>query len=188
MNHRPILVAPLFAAMAAAALIAAVPPAPGDEPEVAVTVKEVEPFPYCAVVHKGPLTEIAGVIGQLIGAMQTQGLFPQIRGPMVGVYYNVPGQVKDEELSWEVGFVITAQAAPQPPLVKKTWEHRTVAVALHVGPYAKAGETIKAIADWLTAHGYEAAGPILERYLDMNPAAVKPEALRTEIWVPCLKK
>lgn len=174
--------------LALAAPLAALPPAPGASPQAAVTVKEVEPFPYCAVVHKGPITDMAAVIGQLIGAMQTQGLFPQIRGPMVGVYYSSPGEVAAQELNWEVGFIITAQAAPQPPLVKKTWEHRTVAAALHVGPYAKAPETIKAVSDWLAARGYEADGPILERYLDMNPAAVKPEELRTEIWVPCRKK
>jgi len=177
------LVVPLAAGGAALSAVA-----PGAGQDAAVTVKDVEPFPYCAIVHKGPYTDMTAVIGQLIGAMQTQGLFTQIRGPMVGVYYNAPGEVKDEELSWEAGFIITAQAAPQPPLVKKNWEHRTVAVALHVGPYAEGGETVKMIMDWVAAHGYEAAGPVLERYLDMNPAAVKPEELRTEIWVPCKKK
>jgi effector-binding domain-containing protein len=188
MSKKFIPFAAAFAAMGAAALFAAAPSVSGAAPEVAVTVKEVEPFPYCAVVHKGPITDMAAVIGQLIGAMQTQSLFPQIRGPMIGVYYNSPAEAMAEELSWEVGFIITAQAAPQPPLVKKTWEHRTVAIALHVGPYDKAGGTIDAIMAWLAAHGYEAAGPLLERYLDMNPAAVKPEDLRTEIWVPCRKK
>jgi len=175
--------------LALVAPLAALPPVPGAAPQAAVTVKDVEPFPYCAIVHKGPFTDIAAVIGQLIGAMQTQGLFPQIRGPMVGVYHEPPGKVAAQELNWEVGFIITAQAAPQPPLVKKTWEHRTVAAALHVGPYDKAVETIKVILDWMTVNGYEvASGPLLERYLDMNPAAVKPEELRTEIWVPCRKK
>ena len=48
--------------------------------------------------------------------MQAQGLFPQIRGPMVGVYYNWPGETKPEDLSWEAGFIVMAQATPQPPL------------------------------------------------------------------------
>jgi len=153
-----------------------------------VTVKNVEPFPYCAVSHMGPYTDMAAVIGELVVAMQTQGLFPQVRGPMVGVYYNWPGNTKPEDLSWEAGFAITAQATPKLPLVKKVWEYRTVAVALHVGPYAKGGTTIEKIMAWMAAQGYEASGPVLERYLDMNPMAVKPEDLRTEIWVPCKKK
>ncbi len=170
------------------ALAPAPVPVPGAVQDVAVTVKDVEPFPYCVVSHKGPYTDMAAVIGQLVGAMQAQGLFPQVRGPMVGVYFNSPGETKPEDLLWEAGFVTTAQATPQLPLVKKVWEHKTVAAALHVGPYAKGGETVQRIMAWMAANGYEAAGPVLERYLDMNPMAVKPEDLRTEIWVPCKKK
>jgi effector-binding domain-containing protein len=162
--------------------------AAGAAQDVAVTVKDVEPFPYCAVSHKGPYTDMTAVIGELIGAMQTQGLFPQVRGPMVGVYHNWPGNTKPADLSWEAGFIIGAQATPQPPLVKKVWEHKTVAVALHVGPYDKCGAAVEKVMAWLAAQGYETDGPILERYLDMNPMAVKPADLRTEIWVPCKKK
>jgi effector-binding domain-containing protein len=163
-------------------------PAPTAAQDAAVTIKDIEPFPYCAIGHTGPYTDMTAGIGPLIGAMQAQELFTQVRGPMVGVYYNSPGEVKPEELSWEVGFVITAQATPQLPLVKKTWDHTTVAAALHIGPYEKVGRTIEKVMAWLAAQGYEASGPMLERYLNMNPTAVKPEELRTEIWVPCQKK
>lgn len=156
--------------------------------DLAVTVKDVEPFPYLAVAHKGPYTDMGTVIGQLVGAMQSQGLFPQVRGPMVGVYYNAPGAVAPQELSWEAGFIVAAQAAANPPLVKKVWEHRTVASAIYVGPYDGAGGAIEKIMSWAAAHGYEATGPVLERYLDQNPSAVKPEALRTEIWIPVAKR
>lgn len=186
MDKRIVLIL-IFGAVLSAPARAAVP-ARGATPQVAVTVKDVEPFPYCAIAHKGPYTDMATVVPQIISAMQTQGLFSQVRGPMVGVYYNSPGEAKPEDLVWEAGYVITVQATPQLPLVKKVWEHRTVAVALHIGPYDKGGETIEKIMTWLAANGYEASGPVLERYLDMNPMAVKPEDLRTEIWVPCQKK
>jgi AraC family transcriptional regulator len=119
--------------------------------------------------------------------MQAQGLFPQVRGPVIGVYHNSPADTRPEDLAWEAGFIVSAQATAQPPLVKRVWEHRTVAAALHVGPYDKGGETVARIIAWLETHGYMADGPVLERYLDQNPAAVKPEALRTEIWVPCIR-
>jgi effector-binding domain-containing protein len=160
----------------------------GRAEDTGVTIKDVAPFAYCAVPHKGPYTDMSAVIGQLINAMQTQGLFSQIRGPMVGVYYNSPGETPSGDLAWEAGFIIAAGATPQPPLEKKTWEHKTVAVALHVGPYEKCGETVARIMTWLSAGGYEAAGPVLDRYLDMNPMAIKPEERRTEIWVPCKRK
>jgi effector-binding domain-containing protein len=155
--------------------------------EAAVTVKEVEPFSYCAIDHKGPYTDMTAVIGQLVAAMQAQGLFPQVRGPLVGVYHNSPADTKPEDLTWEAGFIVTAQATAQPPLIKKVWEHRAVAVSMHVGPYDEGGATVAKIVGWLAANGYDVDGPVLERYLDQNPAAVKPEALRTEIWVPCIR-
>jgi len=70
--------------------------------DLAVTVKDIEPFPYCAIAHEGPCTDMAAVIGELVGAMQAQGLFPQVRGPMVGVYYNSPADAKPEELRTEI--------------------------------------------------------------------------------------
>jgi effector-binding domain-containing protein len=87
-----------------------------------------------------------------------------------------------------MGFIVMTQSTMQPPLVRRIWEHRTVAAAMYVGPYEKTGEAIEKIMAWLDAQGYEATGPVLERYLDQNPAAVKPESLKTEIWVPCRKK
>lgn len=161
--------------------------APQQSQEPFVSMKEIKPFTYCSIAHKGPLTDMSGVIGQLMQAMQSQGLFASIRGPMIGVYYNAPAQAKPEELSWEVGFEVSEQASPQAPLEKKTWSYITVAAAVHIGPYAKAGETIQRLTDWIKAQGLTASGPVLERYMN-NPMQVKPEELRTEIWIPAKKK
>jgi effector-binding domain-containing protein len=57
-----------------------------------------------------------------------------------------------------------------------------------MGSYETTGETIRKIMDWMEANRYSQAGPILERYLDMNPSEIKPEDLRTEILVPIKKK
>jgi effector-binding domain-containing protein len=100
----------------------------------------------------------------------------------------MPEGTKEEDVTWEAGFIISVQAVPRPPLEKKVWEHRKVAAAMCVGPYEKLGEAVEKICAWIVEQGYEVAGPVLERYLDMNPQAVKPEALRTEIWVACRKK
>jgi effector-binding domain-containing protein len=169
----------------AALLSVTAPSATAQDLEVAV--KDVESFPYCAIAHQGPYTDMATVVGQLVGAMQTQGLFPQVRGPMIGVYFNSPAEAAPKDLVWEAGFIVTAQAAPQPPLVKKVWEYRTVAVAVHRAPYAEGGRTVAAMMAWLMANGYQPAGPVLERYLDRDPSGTKPENLRTEIWIPCIR-
>src|SRR4030042_2102388 len=61
-------------------------PASGHESlaqELVVDVKEVEPFTYCSVSHKGPISDIQDVIGQLMLELQNQNLQPT--GPMFGI-------------------------------------------------------------------------------------------------------
>lgn len=155
---------------------------PRQEP---IELKEITPFVYCCLPASGPYTEIPNFIGKLMQNMQGQNVFP--RGPMLGIYYNAPSEVKPEDLKWEVGFPVTEQATVQTPLVKKSWDHKTVAVALHIGPYEKTVETINKMMDWITKNGCVVSGPLMERYLDMDPSRVKPEELKTEVWIPCQK-
>lgn len=151
-----------------------------------VSVKQVTPFVYCCITHKGPFSQIQNVMGQLMMSSQAQNIFPA--GPPFGVYYIDPDEVKPEELVWEVGFPIMAQSMPQPPLEKKQWTYTLVATAQHTGPYEKAGETIAKIFEWMTANDFVQAGPILERYLTMPTPTTKPEDLKSEIWIPCQQK
>lgn len=155
-------------------------------PEEAVSVIEVTPFAYVCISHKGPFTEIENVLGQLMMSSQSQNILPG--GPMIGIYYNSPDEVKPEELQWEVGFPVTPQVMPQSPLEKKQWSFTQVAAATHTGPYEKTGETIAKIYEWMEANGYTQAGPLLERYLTMPTPDTKPEDMKSEIWIPCEKK
>jgi effector-binding domain-containing protein len=154
--------------------------------EAAVSLKEVTPFVYVCISHKGPFTEIENVIGQLMMSTQSQNIFPA--GPMIGIYHNSPEEVKPEELQWEVGFPVTPQVMPQSPLEKKQWTHTQVAAATHTGPYEQTGVTIAKIFEWMEANGFVQAGPILERYLTIPTPDTKPEELKSEIWVPCQQK
>ena len=155
---------------------------PGTPP---ITMLELQPFTYVCIPHRGPIADMAAVIGALMQAMGSQRLFPPT-GPMMGVYYTAPGGAP-AEMIWEIGFPVSAQASAQKPLEKKNWTFTTVASALHVGPYDRTATLFPKIMSWLAAQGYAPAGPVVERYLDMNPNLAKPEELRTEIWVPCRK-
>jgi len=162
-------------------------PAAGSFQETFASIKEVQPFAYCCIVHTGPISDMPSVIGQLIQAMQEENIFSAIRGPMVAVYYSILTAADSKDFSWEVGFIVTEQTMPQAPLVKKVWSRTPVASATHVGPYQKAGETIEKLVAWIDTQGYAAGNPLMERYLN-NPMQVKPEELRTEIWIPVVKK
>jgi AraC family transcriptional regulator len=153
---------------------------------VAVAVKDVEPFTYCSLNHKGPVSDIQDVIGQLILDMQSQSLLPM--GPMIGIFQGDPTLQKPDSMEWEVGFPVVEQASIQAPLGKKQWIFRTVAWATHVGPFEKTPETIGQILIWMDANGYSQGGPVVEQYADMDPEQIRPENLKTEIWIPCFKK
>ena len=152
----------------------------------AITVQQVEAFAYVYLQQKGPFDKIQEAIGSLIQEMKAQNVVPG--GALIGIYFNSPDQVKPEDLQWEIGFPVTSQALIQPPLQKKEWNFIQVVVSLHQGPYEKTGETIQKMMEWMEANGYAPAGPFLERYLDMNPEELKPEELKTEVWIPCQKK
>lgn len=152
----------------------------------AVSTKEVSPFTYCCIHHKGPFTEIEQVINQLMAAMQSQNILPT--GPMLGIYYNDPEKVKPEELEWDIGFPVTSQGSVQSPLEIKQWSFTLVASTIHIGPYEKTGESYAKIFHWLNANNYDQTGPILEKYLVAPLPDTKPEDLRAELWIPCQKK
>jgi effector-binding domain-containing protein len=165
-------------------LPAANPARPHSTPAVqaaAVKIQKVEPFAYFCLKHKGPFSDIKEVIQRLMLESQTQNVFPS--GPLMGIYYSSPEQAPDQ-MEWEMGFPVTPQALVQPPLEYKEWNFTEVAVSTHRGPYEKAGETIAKMMEWMGANGYAAAGPVMERYMDMDPEGIKPQDLTTEIWIP----
>ena len=153
---------------------------------VAVTIQQVEPFPYICLPHSGGFEDIEAVIGQMWQSMQEQNIFPM--GGMIGVYHSDPSTVEAKNLKWEVGFPVSEQTTPQPPLEKKHWVFTTVATAMHIGPYDKTGDTLAEMYKWIDANGYTPDGPILEKYMDMDPSKVDPNALKTEVWIPVKKK
>jgi len=153
--------------------------------EEEISVKEVTSFIYVCIAHKGPYTDLPEIIQMMWGHTRHQNIFPQ--GPLIGIYHSTPDLVKPEELEWEIGFPITAQALVQAPLEKKQWIFTSVISTVHSGPYDTIGETYAKIKEWMEINNYLHAGPILERYLQ-DPRQVRPEALQTEIWVPFMKE
>ncbi len=153
-------------------------------PEKEFVVMEVTPFSYCCIPHKGPFTEIEGIIEQLLQAIQEQKI--PFAGPMIGVYYNSPDMVKPEELEWEIGIPSRRVVEVKAPLEIKEWKFTLVCSAIHKGPYEDTGKTISKMFEWMQANKLMPAGPVMERYMMPDPDT-KPEDLRSELWIPCQK-
>ncbi len=149
------------------------------------SIEDIAPFSYVCISHKGPFSDMEKVIGLLLSSMQSQNI--RMTGAMFGIFYNSPQTVRPEELIWEVGFPVDPETIPQRPLEKKLWNFAHVVVGLHIGPYSENSQTTGRMMEWMRVNNFVADGPVLERYLDMDPSKLLPEGLRTEIWIPCRK-
>ncbi|MCK4362946.1 MAG: GyrI-like domain-containing protein [Dehalococcoidia bacterium] len=156
---------------------------------IEVTVKKTEPMTVAFVSMKGPYSLIGETFGKLYGLIGEKGYVPA--GPPVGVYFNAPGQVPDEELLWELRSPIAGDIAPGGPdergLGIKKVEAAEVAATMHKGPYDQVGATYGALAGWIAENGYEIVGPSEEVYLS-DPGKTAPDELLTEVRFPVKKR
>ncbi len=154
-----------------------------------VTVKKTEPITVAFVAKKGPFSLISETFGMLYRWIGEKGYIPT--GAPVGVYFNAPGQVPDEELLWELRSPIAVDAAPSGPdeqgLGVKKVEGAQVASTMHKGPYDGVGATYGALAGWIAENGYQIVGPSEELYLS-DPDKTPPEELLTEVRFPVRKR
>ena len=151
-----------------------------------VVIKDAASFWYASMDFQGPYEQVPVKIGIFIQEFMRQKL--PFAGNLFGIYFNSPEQVKPEELKWAIGIPVQKDSVVNAPLKKSEFLFKKIAVCLHIGPYEKTGETYDKIFKQIEASGYEMAGPVFESYLDIDPSKVKPEELRTEIWVPVQKK
>jgi AraC family transcriptional regulator len=151
-----------------------------------IKIQDTAPFTYAYLECNGAYQQVPAKVNEFMGEFFKQRLMPA--GNFFGMYLNSPGQVKEEELQWRLGFPIAAGTAVAAPLQKGECKATKMAVYLYVGPYEKVGEAYSKIFTFIDKNGYKAAGPCIEKYLDMNPEAVKPEERKTEINLPIEKK
>jgi len=63
----------------------------------------------------------------------------------------------------------------------ETWKYGTVAQILHFGPYDQETETIERLQQFITANGYEIAGPHEEEYLSRPDAKIMKTLIRYQV-------
>lgn len=158
-----------------------------------IELKDIEPFVYVSLRHKGPFSAIEDVITDLITTIKSLNVHPQ--GPMIGIFHTIPGpnDPADMEMEWEVGFPISEQTYIQTreeikvKLERKIWQHPLVASTMYSGPYQDMGEAITDIFQWMESKGYDIDGPILATFLETGTPDAPPSELKGEIWIPCKK-
>ena len=155
---------------------------------IKVNVKKTEPMTVAFISMKGPYTLIGEAFGRLYGWIAERDYIPA--GPPMGVYFNTPGEVPDEELLWEIQAPLAGDVLPSGPDEKgagvKKVETKEVAATMHKGPYDQVGPTYQALTGWIAENGYEIVGPAEEVYC--SRPNTPPEELLTEVRFPVRKR
>jgi hypothetical protein len=73
------------------------------------------------------------------------------------------------------------QKEPGMEVKLETWEYGTVAQILHIGAYDQVKESIDRLQQFITANGYEIAGPHEEEYLSKPDAKVTRTLVRYQV-------
>lgn len=151
-----------------------------------VVIQDSAPFSYAYLECRGSYQQIPAKINEFMQVFFKQNLMPV--GNFFGMYLNSPGEIKEEDLLWRLGFPIAGEETVATPLQKGECQAIKTAVYLYIGPYEKVSDAYAKIFEFIGKNGYKQAGPVMEKYLDMNPDAVKPEDRKTEINLPVEKK
>jgi len=153
------------------------------------TIKQIEPETVAYLGMTGAYEQIPSGYGRLYGWVQMSGLTPA--GMPSAVYLSMPEEGSEEEAKWELRAPITVDADEREPndegLGVKLVPSRTVASAMHEGPYEAIESTYRSLIQWIADEGYEIVGPYEEVYLT-DPEEVPPEEYLTEARFPVRKK
>jgi AraC family transcriptional regulator len=149
-----------------------------------VTIQQIQPLRVAACDHTGSYMAIGKAFETLYGWFAVRQLLgPSTRS--VGIYYDDPFSVAEDELRSRAGIVVDRAFTIEPPLVETEIAGGRYAVLRHKGPYA----TMRAAyqwfyGPWLAQSGEEPAdAPVFEAYLN-SPQDTAPPDLLTDIYLP----
>ncbi|MFC2038453.1 GyrI-like domain-containing protein [Chloroflexota bacterium] len=154
---------------------------------IEVRVKEIGPMTVAFLDMTGSFSQMPDSFGRLYSWIDRNGY--KGMGPSMAVFHNIPGQVPEGELKWELrsqlaGVVPEKVPGENEPGVKKIGSV-TMATYLHRGPYEAVEPVYTALENWIRDNGYEISGAPEELYYD-NPAETGKEPT-TEIRFPIKK-
>ena len=135
---------------------------------VDVTVKTVEPTPTAVLMAATTWAGFPAMWGPMLDKVWSflrgdapEGLYKQ--GHNIMLY-------KDDVPNVEVGVQVSGPFAATGPVVASTLPGGLVAIAIHIGPITKIGDTHQAVCDWSKANGYRLTGRRWEIYGDPDPS------------------
>jgi len=135
-----------------------------------VKIKDINPMTVAFINVKGNFSQIPMTFQRLYGWIANKDYKPI--GPSIAVYYNVPGDVPDEQLSWELRSQLLGNVTEVEPdtegLGIKKLDAAKMATTIYKGPYENIEPVYIALNTWISTSDYEVSGPV-ESYTLMTP-------------------
>ena len=154
---------------------------------IQVTLKQDEPMTVAYYSARGGMDQVPSAFNKLYSWIREKGY--KAKGPAILVYYDLPGQVQEKDLRWELRSQISDELDAIEPNSEgfgvKHLRPGQVAATLYRGPYDKIEQTYISLRDWISENSYEINGPYEELYLNTS---AEPEELITELRFPVQKK
>ena len=149
-----------------------------------VEIREIPSLQLLQLPHRGAYIKIGAVFEKLWGALASQQRAMDGR-EMIGVYYDDPSSVEEQNLRSCAGVTALAGETPASPLQPLEVRGGTYAVLRHKGPYVDMAAAYQWLyGEWLAKSGREVDdAPAVEAYLN-TPMDTPPTELLTEIRMP----
>ena len=144
-----------------------------------IVLKHTDPARVVYLEHKGPSWTIGPLIKKVSEAMVAHDEL----GPIFARYLADPTAVSAESLRTQVGFESRGNWQPEPPLQVTQREGEQVVSLVVEGSYGTTTRSYSMMRDWVSTHGFEAVGPVIELYPSSQRGAPSG-AFRTEIQIP----
>ena len=143
---------------------------------------DLRPQPIIAVRERLDQAKLPAFFGRAFGELYAHlgrhGVPP--RGEPFVIYHAFGPNGIDAEVCLPVPTVVPATD----PITYQELPAMTVVETLHVGPYDELGQAYLVLDEWIDDHGFEAAGPVRERYLNEPGPGVPPQTYRTIVQIP----
>ncbi len=147
-----------------------------------ISRREVPDQPIVSIRDRVTPSEMPAFIGrsfgELFGHLRLLGVEP--RGEPFVIYH----AFGPDEIDAEVCLPIIGDVVATGRITARVLPGATVAETLHVGPYDELATAYGALVIWIGQNGFEAVGPVRERYLNEPGPDVPPAAYRTIIEMP----
>ncbi len=103
-----------------------------------------------------------------------------VAGEPFAIYHSFGADAIDAE----IGLPVVGPVEASGRIATRDLPPTTVVETVHAGPYEGLAATYAALDGWIAEHGFEADGPVRERYLDGPGTGVAPSEYRTIIAMP----